>query len=97
MTGIAHAQMILGDFSEAIKWATCSLALNSQYDPTYWMLISGHAQLGHMEEATKYLNAFLRFAPHVTISKLRQGQAAKDPNRHAAIFEGLRLAGLPEV
>lgn len=96
LTGIAHAQMILGNYAEAVSWATRSLALNSQYDPTYWMLIAAHAQLGHTEEATKYLKAFKKFATHVTISKLRQGQAAKDPNRHASIFEGLRLAGLPE-
>ena len=97
MTGIAHAHMILGQFSEAIKWATLSLALNSQYDPTYWMLIASHAQLGHMEEAKKYLITFQKFAPHVTIAKLRQGQASKDPNRHATIFEGLRLAGFPKA
>lgn len=96
MTGIAHAQMILGNYTGAVMWATRSLALNSQYDPTYWMLIAAHAKLEHREEAAKYLKAFQEFAPRVTISKIRQGQATRDPNRHAAIFEGLRLAGLPE-
>jgi TolB-like protein/DNA-binding SARP family transcriptional activator len=97
MTGIAHVQMILGNFREAIKWATRSLALNSQFDPTYWMLVAAHAQLGQMDEAERYFKAFQKLAPLVTIAKLRHGQPAMDPNRCAAIFEGLRLAGLPEA
>lgn len=53
LTGIAHAQMILGNYAEALVWATRSLALNSHFDATYWMLIAGQAQLaGWRKRAT---------------------------------------------
>ena len=97
MTGIAHAHMARGNFPEAVHWATRSLLLNSHYNPTYWMLIAGHAQMGHMVEARRYLEEFRKYAPEVTIAKLRQGQPAKYPDRLAAIFEGLRMAGMPDA
>jgi TolB-like protein/DNA-binding SARP family transcriptional activator len=96
LTGIAHASMAKGDFPEAVRWATRSLLLNSHYNPTYWMLIAGNAQLGQMQEARRYLDEFRKHAPGVTIAGLRRGQPAKDPGRHAAIYEGLRMAGLAE-
>ncbi len=96
LTGIAHAHMVLGDYVEALAWARRSLALNTTFDPTFWMLIAGNAQLGRMDEAHRFLEEFKTLAPNVTITSIRTGQAAKDPTRIAAILQGLRLAGLPE-
>ena len=88
--------MVRGDYAEALVWATRSLALNTRFDPTYWMLIAANAHLGHMEEARRYLQDSRAIAPDVTVASIRAGQPAKDPARVAAILEGLRLAGLPE-
>ena len=96
LTGIAHGQMILGDYSEALVWAARSLALSPNYHCTYWMLIAANAQLGRMDEARKFLAAFRRLAPGVTIARIWAGQPQKDPSRCVAILEGLRIAGLPE-
>jgi tetratricopeptide (TPR) repeat protein len=95
-TGIAHAHMVRCEYEEALRWATRSLALNTRFDPTYWMLIAASAHLGRMEEAQRYLREFMAIAPLVTVASIRAGQPAKDPDRVAAILEGLRLAGLPE-
>src|SRR4029079_2718458 len=80
LTGIAHAQMILGDYAEAIVWATRSLVVNSSFDPTYWMLIAANAHLGHMDEAHRLLEQFKKISPNVTIARVRAGQPDQDPS-----------------
>ena len=96
LTGIAHGQMILGDYPEALVWAGRSLALNTTFGPTFWMLIAANAHLGRTDEAHRLLREFRALAPTVTIAGIRAGQPAKDPSRIAAILEGLRIAGLDE-
>ena len=63
MTAIAHAHMALGKYDEALKAAERSLAVNPNYDPTYWMLIAANAQLGRMDEARRWLAKFRALAP----------------------------------
>jgi tetratricopeptide (TPR) repeat protein len=95
-TGLAHVHMVLGNFREALDWATRSFVVNSTFDPTFWILIAGHAQLGEMAEAKRHLAAFRLLSPGVTVAGIRDGQCAKYPDRMAAILDGMRLAGLPE-
>ncbi|MGO4838339.1 tetratricopeptide repeat protein, partial [Rhizobiaceae sp. 2RAB30] len=96
LSGTAHAHMILGNYEEALTWATRARAVNPNFDPVYWMLIAANAHLGYMGEAHRYLGELLKMAPDVTIARIAAGQPAKDPARLAAILDGLRLAGLPE-
>ncbi len=96
LTGIAHAQIVLGDYAEALAWADRSLALNTTFDCTYWMLVAANAHLGRMDEARRHLAELRRLAPEVTVASIRAGQCAKDPGRIEPILAGLRLAGLPE-
>jgi tetratricopeptide (TPR) repeat protein len=96
LTGIAHTHMALGNYSEALVWAMRSLTVNSNYPPTYWMLIAANAQLGRMEEAHRFLSEFRRIVPGITVANIWAGQPQKDPSRMAAILDGLRVAGLEE-
>ncbi len=96
MTAIAHAHMALGNYEEALKAAERSLAVNPNYDPTYWMLISG-------ERAARPDGRGAALAGEVPGAcagrhhrQHQRGQPDKDPTRLAAILEGLRLAGLDE-
>ena len=77
-------------------WAGRSLALNTTFDCTYWMLVAANAHLGRMEEARRHLAELRRLAPEVTVASISAGQCAKDPGRIEPILAGLRLAGLPE-
>lgn len=95
-SGMAHAKMIQGRYEDALDWASRTLALNTKFDPIFWILVAANAQLGNLAEARHYLAQLEAIAPGVTIAKIRDGQPAKDPSRLAAILEGLRLAGLPE-
>jgi TolB-like protein/Tfp pilus assembly protein PilF len=96
LTGIAHAHMILGNYSEALTWASRSQVLNANFNATLWILVAANALLGNMAEARRFLQQLRDIAPDVTIASIRAGQPAKDPSRNAAILEGLRMAGLPE-
>jgi len=96
LTGIAHAQMVLGDYVEGLAWAMRSLSLNANFGATHWMLIAANAQLGRMDEACRLLGEFRKIAPGVTVASIRAGQPQQTPSRMAAILEGLRLAGLDE-
>ena len=97
LTGIAHCHMALGDYPEALLWAARSLTLRPNYRCTYWMLIAANALLGRMDAAHKFLTEFRKLAPGVTVASIWAGQPQKDPNRCAAILDGLRLAGLAET
>jgi TolB-like protein/Tfp pilus assembly protein PilF len=96
MTTIAHANMILGDYAQALEWAERAQALNPRNNPTHWILIAANAQLGNMVEARRRVSEFRAMVPEVTISTIVAGQPRKDPTRLAALLEGLRLAGMPE-
>lgn len=96
LCGTAHAQMILGNYEEALASAAHAIAVNPNFDATYWMLIAANAHLGRMEEARRFLDELKRIAPGLTLARIQAGQPAKDPTRLAAILEGLRIAGLPE-
>lgn len=96
LTAIAHAHMALGNFQEAIHWAERSHIINAEDDPTFWMLIAGHAHLGHLNEARGWLARYAAMHPDMTVARLRAAQPERFPDRMAAILDGLRLAGLPE-
>lgn len=89
--------MVLGNYQDAVAWALRSLAVNSNFPPTHWMLIAANAHLGRMAEAHRLLEDFRKIAPGATIAGIWAGQPQKDPSRMAAILEGLRLAGLAEA
>jgi len=96
LTCVSHIRMAEGRFGEAVEWAKRSLAVSPHYHPTYWMLIAGNAHLGRLEEARHYLDGLLRLTATVTISQLRLGQHARDMQRVEVLFDGMRLAGMPE-
>jgi TolB-like protein len=96
LTGISHCQMMLGDYDEALIWATRSLTLNPSFPCTWWMLIAANALLGRMDEARRHLAQFLVIVPGMTIARIREGQPDRDPSRIAPLLEGLRRAGLAE-
>jgi tetratricopeptide (TPR) repeat protein len=54
LTGIAHVQMILGDYHEALVWAARALTLSPNNHPTYWILIAANAHLGRMVKRTVF-------------------------------------------
>jgi TolB-like protein/Tfp pilus assembly protein PilF len=96
LTGIAHIRMVQRNFEGALDYARKSLAINSGYDATYWMLIAANAYLGRMDEAIAFRERLEALSPGVTLARVRRGQHSRDPQRIDVLIEGMRLAGLPE-
>jgi tetratricopeptide (TPR) repeat protein len=94
--GLGHVCMIRGEYEDAVRFGEKALAISPQWDVSYWMVAAGTAHLGRMEQARTALAELLRRQPHITISTIAAGQPDYDPNRIAAIVEGLRLAGMAE-
>ncbi len=96
VTGVVHAHMYLGNYEEALKWASRSMAINAKFPPTHWMMIAANAHLGRMDEARLLLANYLALEPSVTLKSIHDGQPNWDPKRTEATETGLRLAGMPE-
>ena len=96
MTAMAHVRIAGGHFAEALDWAMRSQAVNPHYDATHWMLIAANAHLGRMEEAQRYVAALLTISPKASLTRIRQGQHPRDPQRIDVLIDGMRLAGLTE-
>lgn len=58
------------------------------------MLIAANAQLGRMDEARRWRRQLEALAPGITFAHIAAGQPAYDSAPMAAIFEGLRAAGM---
>ena len=96
LTGIAHVQMILGQYAEALAFAERALAVNADFDFAYWMVIAANTQLGRMDDAQNWLSKFKALVPGITIARIKAGQSDRYPEFLGSIIEGLRLAGLEE-
>ncbi len=96
LTGIAHLHIVRGNYTEALHFATRSLAFNDRFDATYWMLIAANAHLGRLDVARDWLAVLLAIAPPVKISRILASQPSRYPDRFGPIIEGLRMAGFPD-
>ena len=97
LTAIAHAHIALGEYEEALDWAARSLAVNPDFECTYWMLGAANAKLGRMDEASHWVGRLLKLRPDATIAAIRKTQPARyGDERIANMLEGLAAAGLPE-
>ena len=96
LCGTSHCHIILGNYEDAIDWGSRALALNTNFDPTYWMLTSANAHLGRIDEAKHFLGGLQRLTPDISIASIIAGQPAKYPDRMASLLEGLRIAGMRE-
>ena len=96
MGGLAHINLCRGRYQEALDWAGRSYAENPNFDVIHWLLIAANVHLGRMDEARRWLKTLLVLSPNITLNGLKAKHGQRDGSRMAAIFEGLRLAGLPE-
>lgn len=96
LTCVSHIRLAEGRYDEAIQWAQRSLAVSSHYTPTYWMLAAASAHIGLLAQAQDYARKLLKLNPELTITGLRVGQHARDMRRVDVLFDGMRLAGIPE-
>ncbi|MBR0691619.1 adenylate/guanylate cyclase domain-containing protein [Bradyrhizobium lablabi] len=97
MVGFAKVQ--LNADAEAVAWFRRSLEANRNYPITHFGLAAVLALLGSLDEARAAAKAGLALDPSFTIRRFRLGAASDNPTHLAGrerIYEGMRLAGVPE-
>jgi TolB-like protein/class 3 adenylate cyclase len=101
MTTAGSAKLHLGSYEQAIAWFRRAIEANRNNPPAYLNLAAALAQLGRLDEARSAVRADLPLNPAYTVSRRRASWTAQsdDPTYLAQlepIFDGMRMAGLPE-
>jgi TolB-like protein/DNA-binding winged helix-turn-helix (wHTH) protein len=97
LLGRAHLQ--LDQYDKAVVWLTRSIETGTPITLTQAYLASALALSGNVRKAGEVLKVFLAQSPATTLADFierdgRNGIDYMEQNRH--IYEGLRIAGLPE-
>ena len=93
------AKLGLGRDEEAVAWLNRSIGLSSNSPMPYFMLAAALGRLGRLEDAREAGRAGLELNPSFTIARVRSLVFSDNPVFLASrerIYEGLRLAGVPE-
>jgi tetratricopeptide (TPR) repeat protein len=95
----AEAKLGIGCDEEAVVWCNRSIELNPNAPKTHFWLAAALAGLGRIEEAREAARAGLELSPGFTIARMRSLAFSDHPVYLAGrerVYEGLRLAGVPE-
>jgi hypothetical protein len=93
------AKLYIGADAEAVVWLRRSVEANGNFPPARFLLAAALAQLGEQGEAGAVARAGLELLPSFTISRYRAGAACDHPAYlvgRERVYEGLRMAGVPE-
>jgi len=99
MQTVGWSKMQLGADAEAVGWLQRSIEANRNHPITHFHLAGALALLGSLDEARTAAQAGLALNPNFTIRRWRDTKASDNPAYLAArerLFEGWRLAGVPE-
>jgi TolB-like protein/class 3 adenylate cyclase len=101
LTEVGIAKNHLGDCEQAILWCRRAIEANRNYPEAHFHLAAALARLGRLDEARSAVTAGLALNPSFTVSRARINWTALSddpthPQQLAPIFDGLRIAGLPE-
>ncbi len=100
LTEAGIAKNHLGDCEQAVLWCRRAIEANRNYPEAHFHLASALARLGRLDEARSAVKAGLALNPSFTVSRARINWTAMSddpthPQQLGPIFEGLRMAGLP--
>jgi TolB-like protein len=101
MTNAGTAKLHLGSYEQAVGWFRRAIEANRNFPVIYFRLAAALAQLGRLDKAHSAVKAGLALNPAFAISRARTDWTARsdDPTYLAQlepIFDGLRMAGVPE-
>jgi TolB-like protein/class 3 adenylate cyclase len=95
--GLAKVQ--LGADAEAMDWLRRSIEANRSFPPGHFNLAAVLALLGTLDEARNAAKVGLALNPSFTLRRFRLNASSDNPNYLAGrerLYEGMRLAGVPE-
>jgi TolB-like protein/class 3 adenylate cyclase len=101
LTEVGIAKNHLGECEQAVLWCRRAIEANRNYPEAHFHLATALARIGRLDEARSAVKAGLALNPSFTVFRARTNWTAMSddpahPIQLAPIFEGLRIAGLPE-
>jgi tetratricopeptide (TPR) repeat protein len=97
IVGISKLQ-ILAD-AEALGWLRRSIEVNRNYPLAHFWLATALALLGSLGQASAAVKAGLALDPTFTVRRFRDGAPSDNATflaRRKRLYEGMRMAGIPE-
>jgi TolB-like protein len=99
MVAVGFSKLQLNANAEAVTWFRRSIEANRNHPFAHFALAAALAQLGCLDEARAAVQAGLVLHPDFTIRRYRASAWSNNPTYLAGrerIYEGMRLAGVPE-
>ena len=96
---VGVAKFLQGADAEALVWLRRSLEANRNYPVGHFYLAAALALVGELDEARAIVQAGLALNPSFTIRRFRANTPSNHPVYLAGrerVYEGLRMAGVPE-
>jgi tetratricopeptide (TPR) repeat protein len=96
---IGFAKLQLSADTEAVSWFRRSIEANRNYPLTHFALAAALALIGLWDDARTAAKAGLAIDPSFTIRRFRDGASSDNPAflaKRERVYEGMRLAGVPE-
>jgi tetratricopeptide (TPR) repeat protein len=93
------AKLHLGADAEAVAWLRRSIEANRLYHLPHFVLATALALLGARDEARAAVQAGLELDPNFTIPRFRANATSRNPTflaKRERVYEGMRMAGVPE-
>ena len=98
-SNIAFSKLQVDADTEALSWFRRSIEANRNYPLVHFGLAAALALLNSLDEAKGAARAGLALDPTFTIQRFRDGPSTDNPTylaKRERIYEGMRLAGVPE-
>lgn len=99
MTFVAVAKLWHGAYAEAVVWLRRGLEANRNFPIGHFILAAGLGLLGHLDQARAAAKAGLALDPNFSIQRYRVSSPSNNPiylARRERLYQGMRLAGVPE-
>lgn len=99
MVYVGYAKMQLGADADAVAWLRRSIEANRNFPFAHFYLAAVLAQLGSFVEARAVAQIGLALQPSFTIRRFRANAPTDNPTYVAGrerVYEGMRIAGVPE-
>jgi adenylate cyclase len=95
LTVAAVGFLFLDEPQKAADLANRSLALNAQWDSTYWVLVTAYTMLGRPDEAKAAAQRLLAVNPGACAWNYDRVLPMRNPESRATVIRSLRDAGVP--
>jgi tetratricopeptide (TPR) repeat protein len=99
LVAVGFAKLQLTADAEAVGWFLRSFEANRNYPLAHFGCAAALALLGSLDQARAAANAGLALDPSFTIRRFRDGASTDSPTylaKRERIFQGMRMAGVPE-